>query len=135
MLVTAGVPITGQSEPEPEVCPSQAHLQACPSPHPSHPGVCEQHKEEKLERRAGGLERKQGGRQLGQQAAPSRAAPSQPCLPCRLPWCAQPQPGYSRIWSQHTSSQHVMASFPKQQFPLFFSGVYCFLIWGTGIHG
>lgn len=59
---------------------------------------------------------------------------NQPCLPCRLPRCAQPQPGYSRIWSQHTSSQHVMANFPKQQFPLFLFAVYCFLIWGTGIH-
>lgn len=135
ILVTAGMPITGQSEPEPavtsEVSSSQAHLQACPSPcHPSHRGVSEQHKYCALEESWRGS---RGGREADGPAGSSEPG-SQPCLPCRLPWCAQPQHSCSRIWSQHTSSQHVMASFPKQQFPLFLFGVYCFVIWGTGIH-
>lgn len=131
MLVTAGVPIAGQSEPESavtyEVCPSQAHLQAWPRPsHPSHPGVSEQHKSCALEQSWRGS--KEGGSWANRQLRAGK-----PALPS-LPWCAQPQPGYSRIWAQHTSSQHAMADFPKQQFPLFLFGVYCSLIWGAGIH-
>lgn len=89
MLVTAKVPIAGQSEPEPavtyKVCPSQAHLQALPRPsHPSHPEVSEQHKY--CVCIGGELERKQGGRQLCQQAAPSREASlAFPALVCSAP--------------------------------------------------
>lgn len=77
ILVTAGMPIAGQSEPEPavtsEVSSSQAHLQACPSPcHPSHRGVSEQHKYCALEESWRGS--REGGRQTGQRAAPSREA-------------------------------------------------------------
>lgn len=96
MLVTAGVPIAGQSEPEPavtyEVCPSQAHLQAWPRPsHPSHPGVSEQHKSCALEESWRGS--KEGGSWASRQLRAGK-----PALPS-LPWCAQPQPGYSRIWA------------------------------------
>lgn len=78
MIITVAVPIAGQSEPEPavtsEVCPSQAHLQACPSPsHPSHPGVSEQHKSCALEGWRGSRE---GGRWHRQLRAGKPALPS-----------------------------------------------------------
>lgn len=134
MLVTAGVPIPVRAR---ACCHFWSLSFPSPSPGLSQsfsslpPWVSEQDKYCALEESWRGS--REGGREADGPAGSSEQG-SQPCLPSGLPWCAQPQPGCSRIWSQHTSSQHVMASFLKQQFPLFLFGVYCFVIWGTGIH-
>lgn len=109
MLVTAGVPIAGQSEPEPtvtsEVCPSPGLSQPFSSLPPWGEWAAQ------ILCIGGELEGKQGGGRW-----PAGSSSSQPCPPCRLPWCAQPQPGCSRIWSLHTSASLTWQASPSSSF-------------------
>lgn len=83
-------------------------LQACPSPsHPSHPGVSEQ---------TNTVHWRGAGGKAGRSRWPAGSSSSQPCPPCRLPWCAQPQPGCSRIWSLHTSASLSWQASPSSSF-------------------